>query len=111
MIMNCNWLWPCDVEEKRSENVDAIKRNVDDFMWKVRDVESIENQEKYTLAFFAKLGGADSIEKLAEMSIDMQAALQKIKLKKDEEADDNKDETFIELFSTKNVTKTKEDME
>lgn len=107
---------PCfDTEEKEySENVDVIRRNVEDFLWKVRNIDSIENQEKYCLALFKKLGAVSSIEELANMSIDMMAALQKIKLKKENEEEDMEDKIedgiFIELFKT-DAPETKEDME
>ena len=106
--MDC--CWPNCEQEKKSENVQAIRRNLEDFLWKVTNVDWIENQEKYTLALFKKFGACSSIEELANLSIDMMAALQKIKLKKENEEDDNKDEVFIELFNV-DAPETKEDME
>lgn len=108
--MQCCW----PDENKYSENVEAIRRNVEDFMWKVRNIDSIENQEKYCLALFKKLGAISSIEEMANTSIDMIAALQKIKLKKESEEDEIEDKMedslFIELFKVDD-TETKEVIE
>ena len=99
-------------EEEKSENVRTIRRNIEEFMWKVGECKWVENQEKYTLALFKKLATVSTIEELANMTIDMWAALQKIKLKKENKEVDAEekmwDEVFIELFKI-DAPKTKDE--
>lgn len=94
----------CPEEKEASENVRVIRRNVEDFLWKVQDLDSVEAQEKYCVALFNKLWSISSISDLANMTIDMSAQLQKIKLKKENEEENMEDkmewDVFIELFNT-----------
>lgn len=99
------------MEDPKSENVRVIARNVEDFLWKVRECKWVEAQEKYTLALFQKLATAKTIEDLANMTIDMNATLQKIKLKKENKEEDMEEKEdngiFIELFNV-DAPETKE---
>lgn len=91
--------WPCcEWEKERSEKINVIRRNLDDFMWKLSDLDSCENAEKYTVALFKKLGKCQDIDELANETIDMAANVQKLKLAQEEEEEKQEDWVFIKLL-------------
>lgn len=77
-------------------------------MWKLSDLDSCENAEKYTVALFKKLGKCQDIDELANETIDMAANVQKLKLAQEEEEEKQEDWVFIKLLGTDDTETTSE---
>ena len=93
-------------EKEISENVKVIRRNIEDVLWKIQDLDSIESQEKYTVALFKKLSSCSTIDDLANTSIDIVAAVQKVKLAQEKEEEKQEDGLFIKIFDNADVEET-----